>query len=401
MSGNTERLNIAFLSAYDMNDISVWSGTYYHMARALQEHCGEVRQIGPIHCWEQTLARSLDRGTRYILKKNFNRFQCFPVARKFGKVAAQRLVQQSFDVIFAPAAQPEVAFLTTDIPIVLAEDATFGQLIDYYPDFSNLLKRSIYELNAVESMALEKADLIVASSEWNARSVIEDYGMNPQKVHVVPFGANMSTPPSEVEVLRRKKSSHCRLLFVGADWERKGGSIAFETLLKLEEMGIAAELIICGCTPPAMFSHQNMRVIPFLDKRDEKQREKLEKLLMQSNFLLLPTRGDCTPIVFCEASAYCLPAITANTGGVAGVIRDGENGFMLPFSARGAEYAEVIANVYREDQRYADLVKSSRAAFDHRLNWDAWGRSMCQLITEMLNQQQPQKESLISDKSLA
>lgn len=384
-NGNTERTKIAFLSAYDMNDLSQWSGTYYHMARALQKHCGDVTQVGPLHCWEQWLAKGLDKGARQILKKKFNRFQCLPLARKYGKIAAQRLAQRPFDVIVAPAAQPEIAFLTTNMPIVLLEDATYGQLINYHRDFSKLLKRSIYEVNAVETMALEKADLIVASSEWNARSVIEDYGMNPQKVHVVPFGANMRTPPSKEEVLRRRKSSHCRLLFAGTPWERKGGPIAFETLLKLEEMGIAAELIVCGCTAPATFSHQNMRVIPFLDKKDEKQREDFEQLYRTSDFMLLPTRNDCTPIVFCEAGAFGLPVITTNTGGVSGVIREGENGFLLPYTARGAEYAGVIASLYHDDLRYAELVRSSRAAFDDRLNWDAWGQSMRKLIAEVLN----------------
>ncbi len=99
--------------------------------------------------------------------------------------------------------------------------------------------------------------------------------------------------------------------------------------------------------------------------------------------------------MFCEASAYGLPVITANTGGVAGVIRDGENGFMLPFSARGAEYAEVIANVYREDQRYTDLVKSSRAAFEERLNWDTWGATVKQLLLNMLNRKDSDEEGRV------
>ncbi|GAC1568569.1 MAG: hypothetical protein NVS3B14_18240 [Ktedonobacteraceae bacterium] len=104
-----------------------------------------------------------------------------------------------------------------------------------------------------------------------------------------------------------------------------------------------------------------------------------------SDFLLLPTRGDCTPIVFCEANAFGVPVITTSTGGVPGVIKDGENGFMLPLSARGAEYAEVIAKIYQDDQRYSELVKSSRAAFDDRLNWDAWGTTMNKLLDEMLH----------------
>jgi glycosyltransferase involved in cell wall biosynthesis len=65
-------------------------------------------------------------------------------------------------------------------------------------------------------------------------------------------------------------------------------------------------------------------------------------------------------------------------------VREGENGFLLPPSARGKEYAALIARVYRDDRLYAALVASSRAAFEERLNWDAWGQSVAKLIQRML-----------------
>ena len=154
--------------------------------------------------------------------------------------------------------------------------------------------------------------------------------------------------------------------------------------MKLEELGIAAELTVCGCIPPEEFTHERMVVVPFLDKNDEKQREEINKLFVMADFLLLPTRSDCTPIVFCEANAFGLPVITTSTGGVPGIIKDGENGRLLPLSARGAEYAQVIAAIYQDDQRYAALVKSSRAAFDNKLNWNAWGTTVKKLLDEML-----------------
>ena len=45
------------------------------------------------------------------------------------------------------------------------------------------------------------------------------------------------------------KSGRCHLLFLEVDWVRKGGDIAFETLLKLEELDMQAELLVCGCAP--------------------------------------------------------------------------------------------------------------------------------------------------------
>src|SRR5205823_14631079 len=87
---------------------------------------------------------------------------------------------------------------------------------------------------------------------------------------------------------------------------------------------------------------------------------------------------------FFEASAYGLPSIRTTTGGVPEVIRNGENGYALPYSARGSEYAQIIAEIYQDDQRYTALVKSSRAAFESRLNWDVWGSDVKQVLQNII-----------------
>jgi glycosyltransferase involved in cell wall biosynthesis len=48
-------------------------------------------------------------------------------------------------------------------------------------------------------------------------------------------------------------------------------------------------------------------------------------LSVQGSFLLVESRK----------GAYGLPSITTNTGGVPEVVKDGENGFVLPYDARG------------------------------------------------------------------
>ena len=220
------------------------------------------------------------------------------------------------------------------------------------------------------------------SSDWAACSAVQDYHIEPEHVYIVSLGANLDTVPTREIIDARKLSGACRLLFMGVEWQRKGGDIAFETLLKLEEMGIEAELTVCGSVPPIGMTHPRMTVIPFLDKNDERQAREIEKFYAMSDFLILPTRADCTPFVFGEANAFGLPVITTDTGGIASVIRNGENGYALPLQARGDDYADLIANIYHDEQRYLRLVQSSRAAFEERLNWDTWGRCVHDILVK-------------------
>ena len=384
------RYKIAFLTCETSYDKCNHSGSLYYMRKALEQHCGQVTCFENILSWERrAMGRIMREAAKRHLKWQIAYKRLLFVSKKQAKIASQRLAGKRFDVIVAPDCVPEVAFLQTNIPILLPLDITFCLQRDlhgdyHHPDYSRLLPFSVRHGEIVEQTAFRKASRLLFSSPWAALSAIEDYGIDRRKVHAIFWGANLDHIPSREQALAKKQSGYCRLLFIAVNWERKGGDIAFETLLKLHKMGIEAELIVCGCVPPIGVTHPHMIVIPFLDKNDERQAREIEKLYAMADFLILPTRGDCVPNVFGEANAFGVPVITNNIGGVAYAVRDGENGFVLPYDARGTEYAEVIAKIYQDDQRYAQMVRSSRAAFDQRLNWDTWGMAVKNVLNETL-----------------
>jgi len=375
-------VRIGLVTASDSRSRESWSGTHYYMAQALQKHCGEVSYLGPIRTIVKSGAGGVGKGLELLFRKRYWHARSIVVAMRYARILEHRISRQPLDLLVAPLALTEISFLKTELPIVYVCDSTFASVVNYYTSFSGLLGVSIWEGNTLERRALRRANLVLYSSKWAAESAIADYHVDEAKVHVVPFGANLEDVPDEETVARKKLSDRCRLLFLAKYWERKGGDIALETLLALEEMGIKSELTICGVVPPQPVSHERVTVIPFLNKDDEIQRQKLRSLLLTSDFLLLPTRAELFGMVLCEASAFGLPAVTTNTGGLPSVIEEGKNGFLLPLSATAADYATVIARVYRDGQHYRELVKSSRAAFNDRLNWDTWATSVKRIIRE-------------------
>jgi glycosyltransferase involved in cell wall biosynthesis len=98
----------------------------------------------------------------------------------------------------------------------------------------------------------------------------------------------------------------------------------------------------------------------------------LEDLFLSHSFFILPTRFDCTPIVFCEASSFALPILCSKTGGVEGHIKEGVNGFLMPYEDRGEAYAKKIMELYKDPIAYEALTKSTRQLYDEFLNWDTW-----------------------------
>jgi glycosyltransferase involved in cell wall biosynthesis len=106
-------------------------------------------------------------------------------------------------------------------------------------------------------------------------------------------------------------------------------------------------------------------------------------LFRGASILFLPTRQDCTPMVFAEANALGVPALASDVGGVSGVITHGENGLLLHGNATATEFAEAIMMLWRDRPRYLSMRKTARAAYDDRLNWSAWAKGMVNMIDEL------------------
>ncbi len=291
-------------------------------------------------------------------------------------------------MVFAPAASSAIAYIETDLPVIYLSDATIARMIGYYPEYSGLSRHSMTGGFEIERRAMERADVLVYPSMWAARSAETDFGVPPEKITLIPFGANLDEAPPRDTVLGKTRGATCRLLFLAKNldrnWSRKGGDIALETLRSLLAMGIDAKLVFCGSAPPVDVREEAIEVVPYLDKNDPDQFRALTEVLLRSDFLILPTRAECYGIVFCEAGAFGLPVAAADTGGVSAIVRDGENGFLLPLQARGEGYAERIAGVWRDDALYRKMVEQSRFLFESTYNWDSWAETMKPLIDSLV-----------------
>lgn len=380
---SAHRPRIGYVTASDPTDRRAWSGIHYFMSKALERHCGEVHHLGPLAPRTKSLLRTLAAKTQRLTRRRYNPLHSLVLARSYARILERRIEAVKPDILFAPAGSTEIAFLRTAVPIVYLSDATFRLLHNYYPSFSNLLPVSIWEGNLIERRAIRRAAAAVFATEWAAQSALNDYGADPRKVHVIPFGANLEEVPPRDEALARTRSAGCRLVFVGADWTRKGGDIAYQTLLELEKRGVAAELAVCGCHPPLGIVHPRLTVVPFLDKSDPLQRRRLAQLLSWADFFLLPTRAECSGIVFCEANAFGVPVVATDTGGVSCVVSDGLGGTLLPLSATATHFADRILALSRDAALYHSLVRGSRSAFDDHLNWDVWGQRVAAVMAPL------------------
>ena len=158
--------------------------------------------------------------------------------------------------------------------------------------------------------------------------------------------------------------------------------MAIAVASRLNDQGIACQLDIVGADPPK--SRPNwVRAHGFLPRKDPAARSELAALLLAADFLILPTRADCSPIVLSEAAAYGLPVVTTAVGGIPETI--GETGWAkaFPVDARDELFADWIAHVFRDRAHYERLAWLGRREHASRLNWPDFARTLIGTVREL------------------
>ncbi|MFK2249198.1 glycosyltransferase [Bacteroides fragilis] len=114
---------------------------------------------------------------------------------------------------------------------------------------------------------------------------------------------------------------------MGKNWQKKGGDKVLGAYRKLKSDGFRCTLTIIGSIIREPYDEdENLVIIPYLDKSQPEHLERFCNILQEAHFLVLPTEFDAFGIVFCEASAYAVPSIAANVGGVSQPVREGKTG---------------------------------------------------------------------------
>ncbi len=159
--------------------------------------------------------------------------------------------------------------------------------------------------------------------------------------------------------------------------------MALEVSKYLNEIGVQTELHIVGYTPE--FTVPNfVKVHGYVSKESEEGKHKINTLLKESHFLILPSIADCTPVVFSEANSFGVPCISTNVGGIGSIIKNDINGQLFQLGAAPNKYGDYIKKVFGNDEKYKELAFSSFNYYLKYLNWDKVGAKLKNYLEEII-----------------
>jgi glycosyltransferase involved in cell wall biosynthesis len=171
--------------------------------------------------------------------------------------------------------------------------------------------RRWFDRQATSSRA---ASVCCVSTQWAARSFIEDYGIPPERVRVVGMGHR---PRRRVAGAERNWSVP-RFLFVGVDWQRKNGEAVLHAFGEVRRRFPDATLDVVGRHPP--LDQPGVTGHGFLAREDASAQTMLDTLYARATAFVLPSRFDPSPIAYLEAASSGLAVIATTEGGAPGLL---------------------------------------------------------------------------------
>jgi len=201
---------------------------------------------------------------------------------------------------------------------------------DLLPDLANagypesLKLRTIELFHNKKWIACEKsihhnATLNFTMSSNISYSIKNDYGCPEDKIKCVLVGSNVEQ--KKLNKLSNKKEYLKNILFVGVDWERKGGPILEKAFKKVLQKHPDSSLTIVGCSPKLEL--ENCTVVGNLPLQE------VLSYYEKADIFCLPTLREPFGIVFIEAMAYELPIVATDIGVIPDFIINGKNGYRV------------------------------------------------------------------------
>jgi glycosyltransferase involved in cell wall biosynthesis len=242
-------------------------------------------------------------------------------ARRAGERASRG---QPFDALFIHTQTIALfsASRMASVPTLLSLDATplnYDELSHAYRDPIHAAPIERAKLWAHRTV-MRNARRFTCWSEWAKASLVRDYEVAGEKVTVIHPGTVVSKFP-DPSARARREGGPLRVLFVGGDFERKGGDLLLDVWRRELRDTVELHLVTSKTFPaePNLFTYQGVK--PYSPE--------LLQLYAQSDVFVLPTRGDCLAMVLGEAMAACLPIITTRVGAHAEAVEDQGSGFLL------------------------------------------------------------------------
>ena len=173
---------------------------------------------------------------------------------------------------------------------------------------------------------IRKADRIITLCSQSTKEALAA-GFNHEQIISIPNGVDTSV----FIPLENPQASSRSILFIGRLDHMKGVDVLLKSIGELNALGLKAACTIVGDGPLKEHLQKTAqklgvaRQIVFVGACADPV-----DYLMKASVFVLPSRSEGMPNVILEAMGCGLPIIATSVGGIPDIIKDGDNGLLIP-----------------------------------------------------------------------
>lgn len=365
------------LTEGDANTSTSWSGCANALLLALRKQGVDVATVdaslqGLVSMYSKIANVSLSRrrwAARYHYGALSFRLRSARASRAVARLPANRPILQAGATFCAIQQSRESFYVYADA------HALFGQNAGKKRSAA-LPERELRDMIERERMVYSRATAIFTMSECLRHSFISDFGMAPEKVITVHAGTNLKQVPSS-EALEAPRSPEPTVLFVGKEFERKGGGVLVKAFHRVRQAIPNARLIIVGASPDVAHA-AGIDVRGFIN-RDRQGAGSLTSLYRSADLFCMPSLYEPFGVVFVEAMMHGLPCIGTTEWAMPEIIDDGRTGWLVPPNNVDALSDKLIVAL-RDRARLRAMGAVARLVAAARFTWEQVARKMLERI---------------------
>ena len=294
-----------------------------------------------------------------------------PFPLRYGRVALRgERAARSADVLYATATyaaaaaaagiarRPFVAKLVSDPAYERAQ--RYGRFRGSLEEFQVASTPTVRVLKELRTRSLRVARTIVVPSAYLAE-IAAGWGLRRDRLHVL---TNPAPPPREVVPERLEPGT---FVFVGRLTRQKALHTALEAVALVPD----ARLVLVGDGPEraALEQAAGERV----EFRGALSRDEALRAVAGAEAALLSSDWENLPHSAVEALSVGVPVVSTAVGGVPEVVRDGENGLLVP-AGRPEELAAALRRVLEEPGLRERLVAGAKPSVEAISSVAIYGR---------------------------
>jgi len=219
------------------------------------------------------------------------------------------------------------------IPLVISDQGG----LTTHPELKNsgFLRKILYKLQSpMIKFIINQSTKIIVANEYEEKIFLEFSDSN--KIQKIRNGVNLNTLKSTTKYFKKKHDiDHPFILFIGRFSKIKGIDVLLYAINNLKDRDKLKNIKFVIMGVDFGFQKQMFQMIEHLNIKEQihviknPSRDDVIAAYNESEFLVLPSRWELSPLTPLEGFAFKKPVISTNVHGIPFTITNGENGILV------------------------------------------------------------------------